>query len=152
LKFLVRSESDGYLKQAVNLNTQQNDAETANTSKDLLESKENLAKAQEKSETDSYNLLKALRVIGGPLSTVRPLHIEVRGQRIPQKAIFDLKTRAKETRQPIDMGKVYRRLWVNQTLYFIFAEHFRGSFEPRNIQLVSISDGTSKWEKIVRRY
>jgi hypothetical protein len=25
--------------------------------------------------------------------------------------------------------------------------HFRGSFEPRDIQLVPISDGISKWEK-----
>jgi hypothetical protein len=147
LKFLVRFESDGYLKQAVNLDAQHNNAETANTSKDLPGWKENLAKAQEKSEADSYNLLEALRVTGGPSSTVGPLHIEMRGRRIPQKAIFDLKTRAKETHRPIDMDEVYRRLWVNQTPYFIFAEHFRGSFELRNIQPVSISDGISKWEK-----
>jgi hypothetical protein len=69
------------------------------------------------------------------------------GRRIPQKAIFYLKTRAKETRRPIDMDEVYRRLWVSQTSYFIFAEYLRGSFEPRNIQEVSISDGISKWEK-----
>jgi len=61
----------------------------------------------------------------------------MRGQRIPQRAIFDLKTRAKETRRPIDMDEVYRRLWVNQTLYFMFAKHFRGSFEPRDIQPMS---------------
>ena len=45
------------------------------------------------------------------------------------------------------MDEVFRRLWVNQTPYFIFAEHFRGFFEPRDIQPVSISDGISKWEK-----
>jgi hypothetical protein len=112
-----------------------------------LESKECLVKAQEESEADNYALLEALRVTGGPLSTVGPLHIEMRGWRIPQKALFDLKTRSKETRRPIDMDEVFRRLWVNQTLYFIFAEHFRGFFEPRDIQLVSISDGISKWEK-----
>jgi hypothetical protein len=147
LKFLVRSESDGYLKQAVNLDAQHDDAETANTSKDVPRSKENLEKAQENSETDNCTLLEALRVTGGLSSTVGPLHIEMGGRRIPQKAIFYLKTRAKETRRPIDMDEVYRRLWVNQTSYFIFAEHLRGSFEPRNIQEVSISDGISKWEK-----
>jgi hypothetical protein len=47
----------------------------------------------------------------------------------------------------MDEVTLYRRLWVNQTSYFVFAEHFRGSFEPRNIQPVSISDGISKWEK-----
>jgi len=142
LKFLVRSESDGYWKQAVDLDAQHNDAETANTSDDLLESKETLA-----NEAVNYTLLEALRVSRGLSSTVGPVRIEMRGRRIPQKAIFDLKTRAKETRRPIDMDEVYRRLWVNQTPYFIFAEHFRGSFEPRNIQPVSISDRISKWEK-----
>ena len=45
---------------------------------------------------------------------------------------------------------------MNQTLYFMFAEHFRGSFEPRDIQPVSVSDGISKWEKdseaLLKRY
>jgi hypothetical protein len=147
LKFLVRSESDGYLKQAADLDAQPNDAQTANTSMAPLESKESLAKAQEESEADNYALLEALRVTGGASSTVGPLHIEMRGRRIPQKALFDLKTRAKETRRPIDMDEVFRRLWVNQTPSFMFAEHFRGFFEPRDIQSVSISDGISKWEK-----
>jgi hypothetical protein len=108
------------------------------------EPKENMVKAQEKIEADT---LLDLRVTRGPSSTVGPLHIEISGRWIPQKAIFDLKTRAKETRRPIDIDEVYRRLWVNQTPYFIFAEHFRGSFEPRDIQPVSISDRISKWEK-----
>jgi hypothetical protein len=102
LNFLVRSESDGYLEQAADLDAQPNDAETANTFKALIESKESLAKAREESEVDNYALLEALRVTGGPSFTVRPLHIEMRGQRIPQKGLFDLKTRAKDTRRPID--------------------------------------------------
>ncbi|CZR69894.1 uncharacterized protein PAC_19794 [Phialocephala subalpina] len=146
LKFLVRSESDGYLKQAAGLDTQANDAETANA-KDPPESEEDLVKAQQETEADNCALLEALRITEGPSSIVRPLRIEMRGRQIPQKAIFDLKTRAKETRRPIDMNEVYRRLWVNQTPYFMFAEHFRGFFEPRDIQPVSVSDGISKWEK-----
>ena len=147
LKFLVRSESDGYLKQAADLDAHPNDTETAYTTEALLESNENLETAQVQSEADNCALLETLRVTGRSSSTVGPLHIEMRGRPVPQQAIFDLKTRAKETRRPIDMGEVYRRLWVNQTPYFIFAEHFRGSFEPRDIQPVSISDGISKWEK-----
>jgi hypothetical protein len=80
LKFLVRSESDGYLKQAVSLDAQHDDAET---SKDVPGSKENLEKAQEKSGTDNYTLLEALRATGEPSSTVGPLHIEMGGRRIP---------------------------------------------------------------------
>jgi len=51
LKFLVRSEGDGYLKQTADLEAQPNDAETANTSVAPLESNESLAKAQEESES-----------------------------------------------------------------------------------------------------
>jgi len=98
-------------------------------------------------DTDNYAFLEALRVTGGPSSTGGPLYIEMRGRQIPQKALFDLKTRAKDTHRPIDMNEVYRRLWVNQTPYFMFAEHFRGSFEPQDIQPIPISDGISKWEK-----
>jgi len=58
LKFLVRSENDGYLKQTVDRDTQRNDAKTANTSKDLPESVENLVKTQEKIEAST--LLEAL--------------------------------------------------------------------------------------------
>jgi len=156
LKFLVRSESDGYLKQAVDLDAQNDDAETANTPNDVPGSKENPEKVEEKSGTDNHTLFEALRVTEESSSTVEPLRIEIGGRRIPQKAIFDLKTRAQETRRPIDMDEVYRRLWVNQTSYFIFAEHFRGSFEPQNIQPLCISDGISKWEKdseaLLKRY
>jgi len=37
---------------------------------------------------------------------------------------------------------------VNQTLYFMFAEHFRGSFEPRDVQPMSIADGVARWEGV----
>ncbi len=133
LKFLVRSESDGYLKQVAALEA-------------LPRAKETPGKAPDKSQPDDHTILETLRVTGEPSSTKGPLHIEMRGRHIPQKAIFDLKTRAKETRRPIDMDEVYQRLWMNQTPYFVFAEHFRGSFEPRDIQPVSICDELSKWE------
>ena len=140
----MRSESDGYLKQAVDHNVQPNDAETANKSKVLPESKENPAKAQEESEADVYALFKALSVTRRPSSPVTPLYIEIKSQRIPQNAIFDLKTRSQKTYRPIDMDEVHQRLWINQTPYFILAEHFKGSFESQNIQPVFISKEISK--------
>jgi hypothetical protein len=145
-KFLVRSESDGYLEQAADLDDQRSDTDSAKTLGTLKKSKETLAKTQDESQADSHTMFETLRVTSNPSSTDGPLHIEMRGRKIPQKAIFDLKTRAKETRRPIDMGEVYRRLWVNQTPYFMFAEHFRGLFEPRDVQPMSISDGMAKWE------
>ncbi|KAH6681546.1 hypothetical protein B0J14DRAFT_623450 [Halenospora varia] len=106
LKFMVRSESDGYLKQ---------------------ESEKDLIKAQSATQADNSTLFETLTVTSKHPTTDGPLEIEMRGRQIPQKAIFDT-------------------LWVNQTPYFMFAEHFRGSFEPGDIQPMRISDGMAKWE------
>ena len=132
LKFLVRSESDGYLKQEAELDAQRNDTKTTNTSSTFIKSKETLVKIQGEGQADNHALFETLRVTSKPSSTDGPLHIKMAGRQIPQKAIFDLKTRAKETRRPIDMDEVHQKLWVNQTPYFMFAEHFRGSFEPQD--------------------
>jgi hypothetical protein len=149
LKFMVRSESDGYLKQEAELDK---DVTATNTS----QSKKNVVEAQGTIRADSSTLFETLTVTGKHPATDGPLHVEMRGRQIPQRAIFDLKTRAKETRRPIDMDEVYRRLWVNQTPYFMFAEHFRGSFEPRDVQPMSVADGIARWEgdheALLKRY
>jgi hypothetical protein len=149
---MVRSESDGYLKQEAELDTQPKDVTATNTS----QSKKNVVEAQGTIQADSSTLFETLTVTGKHPATDGPLHVEMRGRQIPQRAIFDLKTRAKETRRPIDMDEVYRRLWVNQTPYFMFAEHFRGSFEPRDVQPMSVADGIARWEgdheALLKRY
>ena len=108
---------------------------------------EELANVRNNSEADTCALLGALRVTGKPHSLKGSLHVELKGQRIPQKAVFDLKTRATCTHRPIDMNEVHRRLWVNQTPYFIFAKHVSGCFEPRDVQPASISYDVIQWEK-----
>jgi hypothetical protein len=129
LKFIVRSESDGYLKEEAELDTRPKDVTATNTS----QSKKNVVEAQGTIQADNSTLLETLTVTNKHPATDGPLHVEMRGRQIPQRAIFDLKTRVKETRRPIDIDEIYRKLWVNQTLYFIFVEHFRGSFEPRDV-------------------
>lgn len=93
----MRSKSDKYLKGAAAL-------------KALVKAKETLGKAPKKSQLDDYTLYKNLMVAGKPSSTICPLRVKIKGRQVLQKAIFDLKTRAKETHRPIDMNKVYRRL------------------------------------------
>jgi len=152
LKFMVRSESDGYLKQEAELDTQPKDVTATNTS----QLKENLVETKGTIQADDSTLFEALTVTRKHPATDGPLHAEMRGRQIPQRAIFDLKTRAKETRRPIDMEEVYRRLWVNQTPYFMFAEHFRGFFEPQDVQPTSVADGMARWEDdheaLLKRY
>lgn len=144
LNFLVRTESDGYIREALNPDTQHDHAVTSNT---LPEFHQILAKAHNKSEDDICALLEAIEVSNKSPSLEKSISVEMKGQQIPQKAIFDLKTRARGTYRPIDMNEVYRRLWVNQTPYFIFAQHVGGCFEPRNMQPISISNDVLQWEK-----
>ena len=45
---------------------------------------------------------------------------------------------------------------MNQTPYFMFAEHFRGFFEPQDVQPTSVADGMARWEDdheaLLKRY
>jgi hypothetical protein len=146
LKFMVRSESDGYLKKEADLDT-----------KIITETK-----ASESTEVEALlqdekrSLFDTLTVTSKHIDAAQSLKVKLGGRKIPQKAIFDLKTRAKKTRRPIDMDEIYQRLWANQTAYFIFAEHFGGSFDPQDIQTISISEGMAVWEKnqtaLLKRY
>lgn len=60
------------------------------------------------------------------------LNIELGGRIIPQRAVFDLKTRT--TRREIDMGDIFPRLWVSQTPNFIIGYHKAGHFEDIRVQ------------------
>jgi hypothetical protein len=63
-----------------------------------LTNQKNAVEAQGTVQADSSTLFEALTVTGKHPATDGPLHVEMRGRQIPQRAIFYLKTRAKETR------------------------------------------------------
>jgi hypothetical protein len=136
LTFLVRSVSDGYLKQEAGP-----DGNAAHPSKSDPRLDDN------GNGSENIPSLEKLRISGEPEPYIGPLRIQMGGRQIPQHAIFDLKTRAKDSYRPIDKNEVHRRLWLNQTPYFIYAEHSKGFFEPCNIHPESVLDAISKWEK-----
>lgn len=136
LTWLVRFESDGYLKHLVPEDEQK-------------ESKNPKDKDPKHDQTDSTSLAKALGVISmdrKPASSDEALTIQKGGQRIPQTAIFDLKTRAAWKRQGHDvLAEEVPRLWLRQAPNFIVAYHSYGVFD--DIRTQDVRGAMDKWEQ-----
>ena len=129
LKCLVRSESDGYLKN-----------KAPETSTDASKAKPTIGASAEMS-----SLLEAAdsTTISGRSDLAKgDLRIESKGRNIPQTAVFDLKTRS--VRKEIDMSEVLPRLWTIQTPNFIIGYHKSGFFEDVRIQ--DVKSELQRWE------
>lgn len=132
LRFLVRCESDGYLKNDEAHFESQNSQIPSNFSGP--------------SEDDGLSsLLHAAESIAVgekvPHKTAN-LTVKFSGHEVPQTAVFDLKTRS--ARREIDMEEVYPRLWVSQIPKFIIAYHNSGHFN--DIQVQDLGPGLHDWE------
>jgi hypothetical protein len=121
LKFLVRSETDGYVKDP--------DLDKSNT----LE------------PTEPLSLDDALGSVSLGPTFVDPGHelqVRLQGTKVPQSQIFDLKTRASSNL--FDMDEILPRLWVNQTSKFLIAYHKFGAFN--NPQVEDVRQRILGWE------
>lgn len=131
LKFLVRSESDGYLPKLLN-----------GESPTFV--KVGSTPAKHKDNADIATLLSASSLVQTELISDNHIDIRYGGREVPQKAVFDIKTRS--IRNLIDMpGEILPRLWVNQTPNFILGYHTRGCFEDVRVQ--DIRQDLLDWEK-----
>lgn len=137
LKFLVRFESDGWLRERL-------DSKESDHAKDGTD----LRKAKHDSPSDAgiSSLLQATGTIR--VSMVVPvvedgLKLKLGGRMIPHKAIFDLKTRA--ATRSIDMDDILPRLWVSQTPNLIIGYHQSGYFD--DIQIRDVRAELQTWEK-----
>lgn len=131
LKFLVRSESDGYLPKLLH-------GESPTIAK--------VGSTPNKHEitTDIATLLSATSFVQTEPISDDQIEIRYGGREIPQAAVFDIKTRS--IRNQIDMpGEILPRLWVNQTPNFILGYHTRGLFEDIRVQ--DIRQDLRGWEK-----
>lgn len=138
LNFLIRSESDGYLPKSPQ-------------GESPASAKVRSTPANPESKIDINTLLSASSLAQVQTEPVFDDNIEIRhgGRKVPQDAVFDVKTRS--TRNLIDMpGEILPRLWVNQTPNFILGYHTRGYFE--DVQVKDIRQDIRDWEKDNERY
>lgn len=74
-----------------------------------------------------------------------PLRIEQSGRRIPQEAVFDLKTRGAWKKDFSVLEDELPRYWVAQIPNFILARHKTGLFD--DIEVYHIRDDVQRWQE-----
>lgn len=131
LTYLIRTESDGWLPERLKseeLPSAKDDAGLKNTDDDitsLIEAAESVSVSQKTAANDDA------------------LEMQLGGRKIPQKAIFDLKTRSAS--RMIDMADILPRLWVSQTPNFIIGYHKFGLFE--DVQVRAVHEEIQTWQE-----
>jgi hypothetical protein len=125
LRFLIRSETDAYIKQS--------ESSTAS---------ENAKPGVEPSLDKMLSSIGFGTVAEGP-SDGSKLSLRLQGQKIPQSQIFDIKTRRKLS--TFDIEELIPRLWVNQTPNFLIAYHEYGLFDRPKVS--DVKQQVLDWEK-----
>ncbi|MCJ1462600.1 hypothetical protein MMC07_001202 [Pseudocyphellaria aurata] len=131
LSYLIRTEGDGWLPERL-------------TSEELASAKPDPGPT--KADDDFASLIQAAESVSVSQKTPTTddaLEIQLRGRTIPQKAVFDLKTRADNRK--FDMADILPRLWVNQTPNFIIGYHHFGLFT--DIQVRTVHDAIREWQE-----
>lgn len=123
LKFLVRSETDGYVKEA---------GEKASSSVEKSTSQPSL--------DDAFGTMS---VTSTDVRQGQQLQLKTQGTRVRQDQIFDIKTRASYS--PFDMNEILPRLWLNHTSKFVIAYHQFGLFHKPKVE--GIREEVIQWEK-----
>ena len=122
LKFLVRTETDGYVKEA---------GEKASSGVENSASQSSL--------DDAFG---TMAVASTEVRQGQQLQWKTQGIRVRQDQIFDIKTRA--SYKPFDMDEILPRLWLNQTSKFLIAYHQFGLFDKPKVK--DIRQEVIRWE------
>lgn len=118
LRFLLRSETDGYLK------------ETSGAAADTP-----------KNEISLSELFGSVSMGNIVPSQDQKLQLKRQGTMVPQDRIFDIKTRS--DRNVLDMSEILPRLWMNQTPNFLLAYHQFGLFSRPEVK--DVREDINKW-------
>jgi len=130
LQCILRFECDGYLKSKVTENITMSTKHTSNT---------------QKSDTGNMSLLlDNLNVTAHNRNTHQPLQVQTAGRRIPQAAVFDLKTRSARKITNV-LEDELPRFWLAQIPNFILARHQSGLF--LDVQVMDVSAKVKKWQQ-----
>lgn len=131
LQCLVRFECDGFfdnLSNGSNSHSSVQKGSATSPSQDVL--------AQAMSDTT---------ISTQPNHSTDPLTIKHAGEVIPQRSIFDLKTRSGKHRKEINMDDITPQLWLKQIPNFIVAYHDGFGFF-QDIQIQDTRSRLSEWE------
>lgn len=140
-KCLVRFEADGYLPDLFE-QTKDQAWDSQCTGHDAIESDDVLTATLE--QTLISNMPESA---AGHES--KPLETKKGGTRIPQSAVFDMKTRSFRKKDDEDtFRKELPRMWLSQIPNFLLGYHTYGVFDDINIR--DVRDDIKKWETTQR--
>jgi hypothetical protein len=122
LKFLVRTETDGYVRNS--------------------SVKARLSASGSTTEPSVDEALGMMFVTNSGVTPDQKLELRMRGMKVPQQQIFDIKTRA--SYKPFNMNEILPRLWLNQTSRFLIAYHTFGLFDRPEVK--DVRHDVSRWE------
>ena len=135
---LLRSSIDGYTEAAISEASSSNtQAKLSKLSKDMS----SLSLVVESKPASEEASTRGTRLV-----------IESAGRKIPQRAIFDLKTRSSYS--GIHMDDIYPRLWLSQIPNFVIAYHDSGRFKttsPRDVQ-AEVKEWETKKRRTIRDF
>ena len=131
LDCLVRFEADGYYK-------------------DLVSGGSEFGRAPKPAENDTLDDMPTSALNDSTIAAYlpapdKPLTVRQGGQKVPQSAIFDLKTRSIRKKDQDILGEELPRLWVAQVTNFILAYHVSGVF--KEIQTRNVVHEVNDWER-----
>ncbi|KAI3109476.1 hypothetical protein CBS147333_5461 [Penicillium roqueforti] len=133
MQCLVRFEGDGFLPDLVL------DTETEGhpvTPKDSI-------------DPEALLSIEKVTISGYPsaITEMAPEQLDIarQGRRIPQCAVFDLKTRSRAKKGSDIIEEELPRLWISRTPNFILAHHTAGRF--KHIQVRDVRDDVKQWEE-----
>lgn len=134
LTCVVRFQSDGYLRNLV-----------PSSESKSSESSGKAAECHDKLGPSSLSEDLSLTSLGRRRSASnQSLLIKIGGDRIPQDAVFDLKTRSSRKKDQDILAEETARLWIAQIPNFVVAYHSFGTFDDIRIQ--NVRDDINAWE------
>lgn len=139
LDFIVRFGSDGYLP-----NLFPDDGIT-----EIQESTEDTSSAGKNSVEIAASSMNEIEISSTPATETEPkraVRLEKGGRRVPQSAVFDLKTRSCRLKEANTLENMLPRLWVSQIPNFILAYHEFGIFD--DIQILDVRETIREWEEL----
>ncbi|KAL9590087.1 MAG: hypothetical protein Q9203_001109 [Teloschistes exilis] len=135
LDCILRFECDGYLQSNVH---EEVDPLAAARGSQTGARENDLASIMERTKVSSP-------LVVGERHRNGPLRIEQSGRRIPQEAVFDLKTRGAWKKDFSVLEDELPRYWVAQIPNFILARHKTGLFD--DIEVYHIRDDVQRWQE-----
>ncbi|KOS40547.1 hypothetical protein ACN38_g8602 [Penicillium nordicum] len=137
MECLIRFVPDGFLPDLVTDTEKAKEEPVPHSQEESMNAEESLASIEDISLSDALSYATEM--------APQKLEVAMQGRRIPQCAVFDVRTRSRAKRRCDVLKEELPRLWLTQIPNFIIANHTNGQF--KNIRIRDVRDAVKQWEE-----